>query len=153
MEGFKQGVAQHMYISGWSHQRNYEEELAQWCHFNSRSRTPSIPCSSLIVDRGLKLSKHRFSPSTARKLGEWFQEVRNILGCQNENWKSFPTKSKAKMFFGFIEPGAGGLVRYNMKPEWRLWVAMHSLRALLHPPGCWLELSYFTTVGFANLSS
>lgn len=57
------------------------------------------------------------------------------------------------MFFGFIELGAEGLVRYNIKPEWRLWVAIHSLGTLLHPPGCWLELSYFTTVGFANLSS
>lgn len=61
--------------------------------------------------------------------------------------------SKVKMSFGFIEPSAEGLIRYNMKPEWRLWVAIQSPRALLHPPGCWLELSYCTTVGFANLSS
>lgn len=64
-----------------------------------------------------------------------------------------PPRAKPKCFFGFIEPSAEGLIRYNIKPEWRLWVAIHSTRALLHSPGCWLELSYCTTVGFANLSS
>lgn len=98
-EGFRQGVTQCMYISGQPHQRNYEDELAQWCHFNSRSRTPSIPCSSLTVDLGLKFSKHLLLQpggleSDSRKSGTFW-----VVRMKTE--KSFPTKSKAKMFFWF----------------------------------------------------
>lgn len=63
--------------------------------------------------------------------------------------------SKVEILRSFIELIAKGWepFRYDVKPELRLWVAIHSPRACLHLSGCWLELSYCTTVGFANLSS
>lgn len=81
--------------------------------------------------------------------------TRNILGCQNQHLKSSLTMSKVEILRSFIELIAKGWepFRYDVKPELRLWVAIHSPRAFLHLSGCWLELSYCTTVGFANLSS
>lgn len=110
--------------------------------FPQKAGTPSILCYSFTIECGLRLR-------------ERFQEARDLLGCQNQHLKSSLTVSKVEMLVGFMGLTAEGweAFRYDAKPELRPGVATHSPRVFWHLSGCWLDLSYCTTVGFANLTS
>lgn len=155
MEGFREEVAQPMCISGQSHQWKYEEDLAGWCHVNSRLELPAFLALHSQLNMFWSFLSTTLLPPQQGGLESDSGKSGTFWVVKVKSEKPFLTKSKVEMLLGFLEANAEGWepFRYSVKPELRLWVAIHFPSALLHPSGCWLELSDCTTVGFANLSS
>lgn len=82
-----------------------------------------------------------------------WRETQGTLWLVKVKWEINLDGSESHNVQGLMRWGLVGLCRYVVKGELRLQVAMHCPGSFLHTPGCWLALSYCTTVGFANLSS